>query len=106
MKLAQLAATPKLIKLSIDDEDTIKEYGEPIDFYIYDRQKMDVYLQLASLNSSDQTAVLSLVNNLVHNEKGELIITDNVTLPINVMTKVIEKVVQNLGNLTSQTITT
>jgi hypothetical protein len=32
MKLSQIAAKPKLIVFSLDDEATVKEYGEPVKF--------------------------------------------------------------------------
>ena len=41
MKLTQLTAKPKLIPITIDDEDTVKEYGEPIEFWMYDKHKLE-----------------------------------------------------------------
>ena len=41
MKLSQLAAKPTLIKLELDDEDVVKEYGEPLEFWIHDRQPIE-----------------------------------------------------------------
>ena len=34
MKLTQLSKKPELIKVELTDEDTIKEYGEPLDIKI------------------------------------------------------------------------
>jgi hypothetical protein len=41
MKLSALTAKPQLIEVSIDDEDTMKEFGEPITFHTWDRQAMN-----------------------------------------------------------------
>ena len=45
MKLSQLAAKPQLIKLSIDDEATVKEHGEAIEFWTWDRQPLDTFMK-------------------------------------------------------------
>lgn len=102
MKLSQLASKPQLVKIEIDDKDTVKEYGEPLEFYIYDRQSIDTYMRLASLDESNQSQIIDLINGMVYDESGELILKDGFTLPVNVLSKVITKVVANLGNVTSQ----
>ena len=47
MKLSQLTAKPQLIEISLDDEATIKEFGEPVTFSTWDRQNMDTFMKLA-----------------------------------------------------------
>ena len=103
MKLQALAAEPKLEKITVDAEAIVEKYGEPLDFYMYDRQDMDTFMQLASVNQEDQTAIFSVIKNLVRDEKGELILDSKATLPVDVMVRVIEKVVERLGKLQSQT---
>ena len=44
MKLSQLTAKPQLIDIHIDDEDTIKEFGEAIEFWTWDRQQVAMIL--------------------------------------------------------------
>lgn len=104
MKLSQLASKPQLVKLEIDDQETVEEYGEPLEFYIYDRQSIDTYMKLASLDEKNQSEIVNLINGMVYDESGELILADDNTLPINLLGKLITKVVSNLGNVTSQTI--
>ena len=43
MKLNQLAAKPQLIRVEINDEETIKQFGESLEFWIWDRQPMDKF---------------------------------------------------------------
>lgn len=105
MKLSQLAAEPKLVKITIDDEDTVKAYGEPVDFWIYDRQDMSTFMQLANVNENNFSEIVTIINSMVRDEDGELIITDTQTLPTALTIKVIEHVVGILGNLTNQTLT-
>jgi len=104
MKLAQLTAKPKLIPITIDDEEIVKEYGEPIEFWIYDKHKLETFMGMANLQKDNFTEVAKVVNTLVLDEKGKPILQGEETLPVNVMIKVIQKVVDSLGNSVGQTI--
>lgn len=103
MKLSELTAKPQLIKLSLDDEETVKEFGEPIDFWVYDRQKVDTFMRMATMENNDVSIIAELVTELIYDEDGKKIITDETALPVKVMMKVIPKVVESLGNTISQT---
>lgn len=97
MRLTQLAAKPTLIKITIDDEDIVKEYGEALDFWIYDRQPMDTFVRLAQMKGENFNELVAAVNSMVLDEEGNTILKDEVTLPTGVMTRVIGKVVETLG---------
>ena len=98
MKLTQLTAKPQLIKIELNDEDVIAEYGEPIEFYIWDRQPMDKYIKMANLKEGDVGSLISAVRELVLDEQGAPVLHDEQVLPPKVLTKVISKVVDTLGN--------
>lgn len=98
MNLTQLASKPQLIKVVIDDESLIKEYGEAIEFWMYDRHDMDTFMKLAQLNEANSGAIADIVTDIVRDEKGKQILVDGNSLPFAVMVKVIETVVNNLGN--------
>ena len=98
MKLSKLAAKPKLIEVSIDDEAVIKEYEESLTFYTWDRQPMDVFTRMANLSESNDVAgLLDIVRTLVLDENGKEILTKDSTLPTSVLMKVISKVTDHLG---------
>ncbi len=97
MKLSQLAAVPKLIKITLDDEATVKEYGEALDFYIYDRQPIDVFVKLAGLTTNDFAQIVVIVNEMILDESGQRIVKDDFVLPQKLYTKVVQKVVTALG---------
>ena len=61
MKLSQLTAKPQLIQIVIDDEETVTEFGEQLEFYTWDRQPMDVFMKLANAQSSDATGIIEIV---------------------------------------------
>jgi len=98
MRLSQIAAEPKLIEVSIDDEEIIKEYEEPLTFCTWDRQPMDVFTRMANLSeSNDISGLLDIVRTLVLDEDGKEILTKESTLPTSILMKVIQKVTEHLG---------
>jgi hypothetical protein len=98
MKLSQLAAKPQLIKVELDDEDILKEYGEPLEFWIFDRQPIDKYVEMAKTGSDNIGEMVRIVNNLVLDESGEIIAKDGMVFPGKLMVKILQKVVETLGN--------
>ena len=92
MRLSQIAAKPKLIEVSIDDEEIIKEYEEALTFYTWDRQPMDVFTRMANLSESNDVAgLLDIVRTLVHDEDCKEIFTQESTLPTTIFMKDIQK---------------
>lgn len=97
MKLSQLAAKPQLVVFKIDDKETVKEFGEALEFYSYDRQPLDVFMKLANANHQDMPSMIEIVRKLILDENGKEIIADDAMLPSHIMVKVISKVVEKLG---------
>jgi hypothetical protein len=97
MKLSQLTAKPQLIDIHIDDEDTIKEFGEAIEFWTWDRQPMDVFMKLANATGNDPSGIIGIVRTLILDEKGKEILKDDQMLPTHVLMKAIAKVTEILG---------
>lgn len=97
MKLSQLTAKPQLVKVELTDEDTIKEYGEMIEFYTWDRQPMDVFMRLANATQDNTTGVIDIVKTLILDEHGDQILTNDTMLPTTILMKAISKVTEMLG---------
>jgi len=97
MKLSQIAAEPQLVEVSLDDKETVKTYGEPIVFYTYDRQPMEVFMRLANLDQKNTGDLISVVKTLILDEKGKQVLSDKNMLPTNVLMKAIAKVTEQLG---------
>ena len=97
MKLSQLTAKPQLIDVHLDDEDTIKEFGEAIEFWTWDRQPMDTFMKLANSSGNDITNIIGVVRTLILDEKGKEILKDDQMLPTHVLMKAIAKVTELLG---------
>lgn len=97
MKLSELAKKPQLTKITIADEDIVAEFGEAIEFWSWDRQPMDTFLKLASLDQSNTASVIETVRGLVLDEEGKPVLTGENSLPTKVMMRVITAVVESLG---------
>jgi len=106
MKLTQLAKEPKLVKVEIDDEPIVKQYGETIEFWVYDRVDMETFMNLANLEGKQNISqVIKVMKDLILDEKGNKIINDKNVLPNDVMIKAVEKTVTMLGNFVTPTST-
>jgi hypothetical protein len=97
MKLSQLTAKPQLVEFKIEDEDTIKKYGEVITFFSYDRQPMDVFMRLASATDGKAQDIISIVKDLILDEEGKQILSNDNMLPTDVLMKAIAVITQKLG---------
>jgi hypothetical protein len=104
MKLQELAVKPKLIKVLIDDAPTVEKYGEAIEFWMYDRSDLEVYFELANVDTNNIPHLSKIVAKLVLDEKGTPIMSNGVVFPIDISVKIIEVAVQALGNSATQTL--
>ncbi len=97
MKLSQITSEPKLIEISLDDEATVKEFGEPLTFHTWDRQPMEVFMRLANVDQKNTGDLINIVKTLILDEKGKQILNDKNMLPTGVLMKAIAKVTEQLG---------
>jgi hypothetical protein len=97
MKLSEIAKKPLLIEVTIDDADIVEQYGEALTFWTWDRQPMHVFLKLASLNQSDTASVITAVRELILNEDGTQVMSEDAALPTQILMRVITTVVERLG---------
>jgi hypothetical protein len=97
MKLSQLAAKPQLIKLTLDDEATVKEHGEAVEFWTWDRQPLEVFMKLANVKDGDQGSIIDTVRTLILDEKGQQIIKGEEMLPTDLLIAAIGKITEVLG---------
>jgi hypothetical protein len=97
MKLSQIAKEPVLIELTLDDNDIVSEYGEPLVFYTWDRQPMDVFMRLANVDQKNAGDLFEVVKTLILDDNGKQVLNDKNMLPTNVLIKAITKVTEQLG---------
>lgn len=97
MELTKLVAKPELIKVVLDDEETVAEYNESLEFYTWDRQPIDVFLKLSASFGVDQEASVETLKTLILDSNGNRVMTDEYILPIKVMVRAMAKVMELLG---------
>lgn len=97
MKLSDITSQPQLIEVVLDDEEILEKYKEPLTFYTWDRQPMDVFLRLANIDQKNTGDLINLVKTLILDEKGTQILTDQNMLPTSVLMKAIAKVTEQVG---------
>jgi len=97
LKLTQLASKPQLIKITIDDADLVKKYGDDIEFWVYDRQPLDQFIKMATMKPENFGEIIELFNELILDETGNKVLQEDQMLPTDIMTVVINKMVTTLG---------
>ena len=97
MKLSQLAAKPQLTKVILDDEATIEEIGEAVEFWTWDRQPLDVFMKLVNQSNANPAEMIDLVRTLILDEDGKQIVTGENMLPSSLLMRSISKIVEALG---------
>jgi hypothetical protein len=73
---------------------------------MYDRQTMENFAKLSTVNFNNFGAVAEIVKELVLDEQGNPIVKDGLVLPINILTKAITLVIETLGKSVSKPLTT
>ena len=97
MKLSQLAAKPQLIRIELDTPEIKEQYNDTLEFWVYDRQDMEVFVKLATLDVNNFEKLTSLVNAMILDESGSPVVKDGLTLPSDVLMAAIQKVIEILG---------
>jgi len=97
MELGQLAQKPQLVKLTIDDETIVEKYGDSLEFYMYDRQPLDVFAKLANFDQNDPGGIIQILKTVILNKEGEEVMKDGLQLPMDVVTECIKVAGDTLG---------
>lgn len=97
MKLKDLSAKPQLIKITLDDEETVTEYGDGLEFWVYDKQPLTKYVKFMASDRTDAAELVEFCSELILDEDGTPILRDGAILPTKLMLKTINRVVEQLG---------
>jgi hypothetical protein len=98
-KLTELAVAPQLIAVALDDEETIEEFGDSLEFYVYDRQPIEKFLKFAgkTADESNMGEIIEFAKEMILDENGVKVMVEDKLLPTGIMTKAITKVMETLG---------
>ena len=97
MKLKDLASKPKLILVTVDDPAIVQAYGEPIEFWTWDRQPLTTFMKFASASGEDLAAVIGVLRTMMLDEDGKEIMSDEETLPNDVLLVCLNRLSEVLG---------
>lgn len=97
MKLSEICSEPQLVEITLDDKETVKQFGEALSFYTWDRQPMEVFMRLANVESGNTKDLIEIVKTLILDDNGQQILSNNNMLPTGVLMKAIAKVTEQLG---------
>jgi len=97
MKLSELAVKPQLQKITITNETIVEKYGEELEFFIYDRQPLDIFTKMADISAENSAEYITVLKDIILDEKGEPVCKDDMVLPIDVLTEAIKLIGEHLG---------
>jgi hypothetical protein len=102
MKLKEISTKPKLIKVVLDNEKILQLYDEPLEFWMWDRQELVVFLKMAQLKD-DHIELMNIIRELILDETGLPMLEPGEIIPMDILVPVSKAVVDHLGNSKSQT---
>ncbi len=97
MKLSELAKKPQLVKLTISKQELVDKYGDELEFYMYDRQSLDVFSKLANATTDNVGEYMSVLSDIILKEDGSPVMDGEMVLPIDVMTEAMSLIGAKLG---------
>ena len=96
MKISELSKKPQLTKITLSSPSIVERYGDEIEFWMWDRQPLDVFAKLSTGDGAD-AHVVELISKLILDEDGNNVIKDGHTLPIDVITECMTEIGKILG---------
>lgn len=98
MDIRQLAKKPELVEITLDDEAIVKEYGEPITFWMKDFVDINTYFDFFR-SQSDKTGdeLTQLLAKLILNKEGQVVLAEGETFPIDITIAALTKINECLG---------
>lgn len=106
MNIKEFASVPKLIEISLDDNDLVERYGEPITFHTFDIVGLNTYFEFFNARTKGEyTQLDSIIKKLILNDKGVPALKENEDLPIDIAAAAINKIGEILGKSHSKTST-
>jgi hypothetical protein len=98
MDISTLTKKPQLIQLSLDDEDTVAIFGEPVNFWMMDNLGITTYFNFYKLQQEQNDDLLyALLRQLILTADGKPAIAADEMLPVNLVVALLVKITEYLG---------
>lgn len=96
--ITELAKAPELIEVTLDSEEIVKEYGEPVIFYMKDFVDINTYFEFFRSQADNNTDGLNkVIKKLILNKDGQPVLANNEELPVDIVVAALYKINENLG---------
>lgn len=100
MDIKKFIKKPQVIELQIDNEDIVKQVGEPITFYTKDYLDLSTYFDFYKLQENQNVDhLMTLLRKIVLDKDGNPALADDEILPIEITLAILNKVNEYLGKL-------
>lgn len=100
MDIEKLKKTPALHQLTIDDENIIKNYGEPITFWMRDHIDINTYFDFYKCQQdANEENLFAVIRKLILKSDGSPALTEGEVLPIDISIELLVKINDFLGKL-------
>ncbi len=98
MDIKKLAKKPELVEVVLDGEDIVKEYGEPITFYMKDFVDINTYFDFfRSQNEKSGDELTKLMASIILNKDGKPVLAEGEGFPIDISIAALTKINETLG---------
>jgi hypothetical protein len=97
MKLSELAKKPQLQKITITKPELVEKYGDELEFFIFDRQPLDVFTKLADVDQNNIGQYIDILQDLILNENGDKVTSEELVLPIDILTEAMTLIGEHMG---------
>jgi hypothetical protein len=104
--ISEFAKTPELLEITLDSEDIVKEYGEPVIFYMKDFVDINTYFDFFRSQTDGNNAGLNdVLKKIILNKEGKPALQDGQALPVDLAVAALGKINQNLGKSNPKSLT-
>jgi len=106
MDIKQFARKPQLIEVLLDNEELVKEYGEPIKFWMMDYVDISTYFDFFRSQGEGQGEELNtLLRKIILNAEGQPAIGEDESLPIDISVAALTRINETLGKSKTKSLT-
>lgn len=98
MNINKFAKKPEMVKVTLDDEELVKQYGEPITFWMLDFVDINTYFDFFKSQSTAEGEKLNLLmRKIILREDGTPALAEDEALPIDIAIAALTKINETLG---------
>lgn len=106
MDIKQLARKPKLVEVTLDNEEIVKAYGDEIKFWMYDFVDINTYFDFfKSQSEGDNQQLNAMMRSIILDKAGKPALAHDEALPIDIAVLALQKINETLGKSNPKSLT-